>query len=173
MTTRANLRQWTDLLSLTDKIWLPTQIIEAYMKLLETEFVTVTYVNWNDLPDPKEAKFLRDSRVKKLVKTKISIYFMNLSNSHWIAVKMDLIENYVAIADSLFNTFQHLHNDIFSNMAAIAKAIGCDQALNCYSIRVPDQSNSVDCGVHTCLYMLYMSQNVSVHTREFLLSDII
>lgn len=173
MTTRANLRQWTDLLSLTDKIWLPTQIIEAYMKLLETEFVTVTYVNWNDLPDPKEAKFLRDSRVKKLVKTKVSIHFMNLSNSHWIAVKMDLIENYVAIADSLFNTFQHLHNDIFSNMAAIAKAIGCDQALNCYSIRVPDQSNSVDCGVHTCLYMLYMSQNVSVHTREFLLSDII
>jgi hypothetical protein len=173
MTTRANLIEWTQFLSLTDKTWLPTDIIQAYVNLLQTEFDTVAYFNWTELRDHRDKTFLRHRDVQKLIKTRIGISFMNLSNVHWIAVKIDLIKNYIAIADSLFSTFQHAYKDIFARIAAVAKAIGHGTTLNCYNMQVPDQNNSLDCGVHTCLYMLYMSQNVSAHVCDTLLSDII
>ena len=94
---------------------------------------------------------------------KIVVGYMNLGDCHWIAAKLDMTQNSATIADSLYATFQQEHDDVFARLQVLANTAGHRRELQRFTINVPDQRNSNDCGVFACLFQLYMAQSVSVH----------
>ena len=137
------------LVMLRDSFWITTEVICGYQDLLTTTFPNMRF------------QFLFETCTIPKKCPKIIVGFCNLQNVHWIAIKLDMIQNYVAIADSLHNTFQHMHNDVFRMVETYARRLGHRGELTHYTVDVPDQCNCNDCGVFACLFQLYMAQTVS------------
>ena len=98
---------------------------------------------------------------KALKQIKVLVSSMNLNTNHWIATKLDLNKNIAAIADSLHKTYQGEHPDVFKRLQSMATAAGHGQKLQRFTVEVPDQRNTNDCGVFACLFQLYMAQSVT------------
>jgi len=143
---------WPLLLTLTDSSWLSDPIMSAYQKLLEDQFRTIMF------RDLKTSVMRRSFASRKIV-----VGYMNLGDCHWIAAKLDMTQNSATIADSLYATFQQEHDDVFARLQVLANTAGHRRELQRFTINVPDQRNSNDCGVFACLFQLYMAQSVSVH----------
>ena len=145
---------WPLLLTLTDSSWLPDPIMIAYQKLLcfEDQFRTIMFLD------------LKCSVTKKaFAGRKVVVGYMNLNDCHWIAAKLDMTQNSATIADSLYATFQDEHDAVFENLQQLANKAGHHQELQRFTVDVPDQRNTNDCGVFACLFQLYMAQSVCVH----------
>jgi len=147
---------WTHLLTLTDSTWLPQDVLNGYMLLLQKKYPEIYFCN-----------LTLTVKLKKLCGRKVVIGFMNLCSCHWIAVKLDLAQNYVAIADSLCTTFQREHANVFKKLEAVATNIGHKSQLRRCTVDVPNQSNTTDCGVLASLFMTYMAQSVSMFFFDF------
>jgi Ulp1 protease family, C-terminal catalytic domain len=145
---------WAYLVSLTDLTCLPMDLMSAYTMLMNDAFSSIIAAN------------LSCSLGTRILRKGILVGCWYVPNCHWLAVKVDLRKNYVAIADSLRNTFRHVHNEVHLKVDEMAKAAGHTQTLERYSIVVPDQGNATDCGVLTCLFMLHMAQtDITPSTR--------
>jgi len=140
---------WPLLLTLTDSNWLGDPIMVAYRKLLEDKFPTITFL------DLKTSVRQRTFKSRKVV-----VGYMNLNDCHWIAAKLDMTQNLATIADSLYATFQHEHGAVFDRLQQLANKAGHRQELQRFTVDVPDQRNTNDCGVFACLFQLYMAQSV-------------
>ena len=143
---------WPLLLTLTDSNWLPDTIMFAYLNLLKDQFPTIMFLD------------LRSSVKRKAFRSrKVVVGYKNLKACHWIAAKLDMTQNLATIADSLYATFQDEHDAVFENLQQLANKAGHRQELQRFTVDVPDQRNTNDCGVFACLFQLYMAQSVSVH----------
>jgi hypothetical protein len=150
---RHNLH-WAYLVSLTDLTCLPSDLMSAYTRLMNGAFSSIIAAN------------LSCSLGPRILRKGILVGCWYVPNCHWLAVKVDLRKNYVAIADSLRKSFQHVHDQVHLKVDEMAKAAGHTQTLERYSIDVPDQGNATDCGVLTCLFMLHMAQtDITPSTR--------
>jgi len=138
---------WPYLLTLTDSNWLPDTIMSAYQNLLQNQFPTIWFLNL------KSSVNRRHFRSRKVV-----VGFMNLNACHWIAAKLDMTQNLATIADSLYASFQQEHDAVFEGLQQMANTAGHGQQLQRFTVNVPDQRNTNDCGVFACLFQLYMAQ---------------
>jgi Ulp1 protease family, C-terminal catalytic domain len=141
---------WTILVTLTDSNWLASEIMVAYKELLKQQFPTILFLDLNATVKGKDLK----SR-------QVLVGYINLNNNHWIAAKLDLTQNFAAIADSLKTTYQLEHAAVFDKLQTMATLAGHTQQLQRFTVEVPDQRNTNDCGVCACLFQLYMAQTVS------------
>ena len=140
---------WPLLLTLTDSNWLPDTIMFAYLNLLKDQFPTIMFL---DLTSSVKRKAFRSR--------KVVVGYMNLKACHWIAAKLDMTQNLATIEDSLYATFQHEHGAVFEKLQQLANKAGHRQELQRFTVDVPDQRNTNDCGVFACLFQLYMAQSV-------------
>ena len=124
----------------------------AYLNLLKDQFPTIMFL---DLTSSVKRKAFRSR--------KVVVGYMNLKACHWIAAKLDMTQNLATIADSLYATFQDEHDAVFEKLQDLATKAGHCQKLQRFTVDVPDQRNTNDCGVFACLFQLYMAQSVSVH----------
>jgi Ulp1 family protease len=97
---------------------------------------------------------------RALKSAKVIVGYMNLNQNHWIAAKIDLTQNSAAIADSLHASYQQEHPAVFAKLQNMANLCGHKQELQRFTVEVPDQRNTNDCGVFACLFQLYMAQTV-------------
>jgi hypothetical protein len=140
---------WPLLLTLTDSNWLPDTIMSAYQNLLQDQFPTIMFLN------------LKSSVTRRqLASRKVVVGYMNLNACHWIAAKLDMTQNLATIADSLYASFQQEHDAVFKTLQHLANTAGHCQELQRFTVDVPDQRNTNDCGVFACLFQLYMAQSV-------------
>jgi Ulp1 family protease len=95
-----------------------------------------------------------------LASRKVVVGYMNLNACHWIAAKLDMTQNLATIADSLYASFQQEHDAVFERLQHLANTAGHRQELQRFTVDVPDQRNTNDCGVFACLFQLYMAQSV-------------
>ena len=137
---------WAFLVSLTDLTCLPSDLMSAYTILMNQAFPSILFAN------------LSCSLGSRILRKKVLVGCWYVPDCHWFAVKVDLDKNYVAIADSLQNTFKHHHFEVHRKVDEMAKAAGHTRILERYTIVVPDQGNATDCGVLTSLFMLHMAQ---------------
>jgi Ulp1 family protease len=138
---------WPLLLTLTDSNWLPDTIMSAYQNLLQDQFPTIMFLN------------LKSSVTRRqLASRKVVVGYMNLNACHWIAAKLDMTQNLATIADSLYASFQQEHDAVFEGLQQMANTAGHGQQLQRFTVNVPDQRNTNDCGVFACLFQLYMAQ---------------
>jgi hypothetical protein len=144
-----NQVHWPFLLTLKDSNWLPDKIMFAYLNLLSVQFPTIMFL---DLSSSVSERALRSR--------KVVVGYMNLRACHWIAAKLDMTQNLATIADSLYATFQHEHGAVFEKLQQLANKAGHRQELQRFTVDVPDQRNTNDCGVFACLFQLYMAQSV-------------
>jgi Ulp1 family protease len=143
---------WPLLLTLTDSSWLSDPIMSAYQQLLVDQFRTIMFLDLKSCV--KRTSF---------ASRKVAVGYMNLGDCHWIAAKLDMTQNSATIADSLYATFQQAHDAVFARLQVLANTAGHLRTLQRFTVNVPDQRNSNDCGVFACLFQLYMAQSVSVH----------
>jgi hypothetical protein len=140
------------LVLLRDSFWLSTDIMLGYQSLLKQTFPCIWF----------KQLYKTISVTKRPEKfPRIIVGYWNLQEKHWIAIKLDMIQKYVAIADSLYSTFQGMHDVVFQDVENIATKLGHSGELTRYTVDVPDQCNCNDCGVFACLFQLYMAQTVS------------
>ena len=90
------------------------------------------------------------------------MFCINLSNVHFISAKIDKTKKYIAVADSLL----HPNTEIQKKLKFLAEKAGCKGPLNIISLKMPHQNNAVDCGVLSCLSVLFMAQNVITSESE-------
>ena len=124
----------------------------AYRNLLQDQFPTIMFLDLNS------SVVRRQFRTRKVV-----VGYMNLNACHWIAAKLDMTQNLATIADSLYQTFRQEHDAVFEKLQDLATKAGHCQKLQRFTVDVPDQRNTNDCGVFACLFQLYMAQSVCVH----------
>jgi hypothetical protein len=141
---------WTHLVALTDKSWLHSGIMAAYMVLLEQQFLSILFI-------PLDASTING---KKLKEREVLVGYINLNSNHWIAAKLDLTLNIAAIADSLHETFESMHAAVFDKLQTWADKAGHTRILQRCTVTVPNQRNTNDCGVFACLFQLFMAQTV-------------
>jgi hypothetical protein len=161
--------RWPDLSSLmSSSSWLSCSVIEGYLELLASTFPHIcfhTSRDWENFASSKQEQprhsRSRPSQPNPLNYKGIIIFILNVSKVHWISAKLDKKNNYIAIADSLHKTFEHLHPLIYEYITLLAKANGHTSALQQYTVTVPDQNNTFDCGALSCLFTLHMAQNVT------------
>jgi hypothetical protein len=140
---------WPLLLTLTDSNWLPDAIMLAYRNLLQDQFPAIMFLDLNS------SVVRRQFRTRKVV-----VGYMNLDACHWIAAKLDVTQNLATIADSLYQSFRQEHDAVFEKLQDLATKAGHCQKLQRFTVDVPDQRNTNDCGVFACLFQLYMAQSV-------------
>jgi hypothetical protein len=140
---------WISLVTLTDSNWLTCDILAPYKELLKKHFPTILFM---DLKASTKGKALKSG--------KVLVGYINLNNCHWIAAKLDLTHNFAAIADSLHAAYQQEHPAVFAKLQHMANSAGHQQELQRFTVEVPDQRNTNDCGVFACLFQLYMAQTV-------------
>jgi hypothetical protein len=141
---------WTALVKLTDSNWLGCDILRPYKELLKKHFEKILFI---DLKANISGKDLKSRQVL--------VGYMNLNDNHWIAAKLDLTQNFAAIADSLHQSYQHKHPDVIKKLQSMATLAGHTKQLQLFTVKVPDQRNTNDCGVFACLFQLYMAQSVT------------
>ena len=136
-------------MTLTDSNWLTCDILGPYKELLKKHFPTILFMDLN-----------ANSTGRALKSGKVLVGYMNLNRNHWIAAKLDLTQNLAAIADSLHASYQQMHPAVFAKLQRMANSAGHQQELQRFTVEVPDQRNTNDCGVFACLFQLYMAQTV-------------
>ena len=140
---------WTTLVRLTDSNWLSCDILVPYKELLKQQFPGILFID------------LKANIKRQLQSRPVLVGYMNLNDNHWIAAKLDLTQNLAAIADSLHETYKHEHRAVFERLQSMATLAGHQQQLRCFTVDVPNQRNTNDCGVFACLFQLYMAQTVT------------
>jgi hypothetical protein len=139
---------WTALVTLTDSRWLTDTTILAYNVLLRKQFPTIIFVDLKS-----------NLRATTLQQASVIVGYMNLTDNHWIAAKLDMTKNLAAIADSLYESFSHEHAAVFERLQTMADKGGHNKRLQHFTVEVPNQRNTNDCGVFACLFQLFMAQS--------------
>ena len=139
---------WTALVTLTDSRWLTDTTILAYNVLLRKQFPTIIFVDLKS-----------NLRATTLQQASVIVGYMNLANNYWIAAKLDMTKNLAAIADSLYETYHQEHAAVFVKLQTIADKAGHQKRLQHFTVEVPNQRNTNDCGVFACLFQLFMAQS--------------
>jgi Ulp1 family protease len=147
------------------------EVIDEYMSLLAQHFNTTSFCPnmmnagaWNALRSPS-TKFSEKDRVEFCRKyfqvtlqspTKPIVFAMNPGGNHWIALKIDMTQKYIATACSLNNAMKELARGVLKMISLHHKPASTFEHI---SVKVPYQKNAVDCGPLTCLFMLFFAHN--------------
>jgi Ulp1 family protease len=133
--------------------WLVTEILWMYMYLLEKHFLDIHFSHANIV-------HIHNNKLKSLEKQfgqhDTIIFCCNVNDNHWIAIKLEKRRRRITICDSLHGK----NEDSFAQIQKLANKIGISGQLEHILVKVPHQTNTNDCGVTTCLFMLCMAHNV-------------
>lgn len=158
--------------------WLMSDVIHAYMYVLESHFQDIHFCVTNVVDLHKRKMMSLD---KMFGKHDRIIFCRNINDNHWIGIKLEKKEKSITICDSLLGK----NEDSFVEIQKLANSIGIVGQLKRILVKVPNQINCNDCGVTTCLFMLCMAYNVeneltyddsrfvSRHFRQRLFADIV
>ena len=162
-----------ELATLQPRKMLHQNVIQEYMSLLALHFDTTSFcpslmfgTPWVTLRSPSQfSKFTpqqRDTFCTQFFQqtlrcpNKPIIFAMNPGGNHWIALKIDMRQKYIATACSLKNTMDELAQGVLKMISCHHKPAS---SFTHFSVDVPYQKNAVDCGPLSCLFMLFLAQN--------------
>lgn len=141
---------WTQLSGLTHRVWLNSDILFEYQDLLSKEFLHIRFEHVVD------ADWLPSQRLSRF-QNKQTIFCLH-APLHWFALKLDTLNKRILLCDSLPGIANP--RKIFDQVQDTCKKIGFKYPLQEIVVNVPNQKNTEDCGVTTCLFMLCWAEDI-------------
>ncbi len=144
-----NTLNWNLLHRLTNRRWLSTENVLAYSLLLGKHYTNIHF----EYPGLRSM----NAKLRRFIEKRISIFCFNIDDVHWVAVKFDRDQEHITLCDSLAMK----HDAIFKALQSLASKLGHSTPFKQIIKKVPNQENSFDCGVLSCLFMLLLAQENS------------
>jgi Ulp1 family protease len=138
---------------------LDSVVIDEYVSLLATHFSDVHFPRIYNFDNKKYHSWTtkeREQYFNSHFKSRLSksVFAIN-TGFHWVAVKVDTVQHYIATVCSMQNS---LPNELHSILEMFS--IGHDtNAFQHFPVTVPHQRNAVDCGPLCCMFLLFLSQD--------------
>ncbi|KAF5354516.1 hypothetical protein D9757_013403 [Collybiopsis confluens] len=162
--------------------WLNDDVIDAYCALIGARASPGIFVLpstlYHKLLDARERNvaFSDDHRVhgqtKKsfpdLLNGSLILLPINIPNLHWVAAAVDIKQGLVKIYDSLQKSYGSLHGVIFRNLCDWIQEESCQRMQSVPILKlvppgakIPQQTNSADCGIFTLQFIEALSRGES------------